>query len=140
MKKILIFYAAISFVLNFIWEMSQVGLYKPHFNGTFDLIFVHSRATAGDVTVLFFIYAIVGLIFRDAKWVAKNKTTPLLLAAFFGFIFAVVIEKYALSTGRWEYNETMPIIPYIKVGLSPILQLTVIPALVAFITGKYSAK
>ncbi len=40
-----------------------------------------------------------------------------------GIIIAVSIEWYALGVGRWAYNEYMPIIPLLKVGLTPTIQL-----------------
>ncbi len=38
-------------------------------------------------------------------------------------LFAIALELFALHTGRWEYNNLMPIIPVINVGLTPVLQL-----------------
>jgi hypothetical protein len=40
-----------------------------------------------------------------------------------GMIVAVLNERYGLSTGRWTYDDLMPIIPIIKTGLTPTLQL-----------------
>jgi hypothetical protein len=40
-----------------------------------------------------------------------------------GIIIGISIEWYALGVGRWSYNEYMPIIPLLKVGLTPTIQL-----------------
>ncbi len=40
-----------------------------------------------------------------------------------GVIIAIGIELYALHTGRWSYNQYMPIIPFLSVGLTPTIQL-----------------
>lgn len=42
------------------------------------------------------------------------------------FIFAVILEKWALATGRWMYADTMPIIPFLNVGLTPAIQLGIL--------------
>lgn len=139
MKKLFLS-LALTFALNFFWEISQVALYKPHFNGVWDLIFVHLRATMGDVIIFILIYVLIGLIFKDRFWIFKNKFLSLFLASVFGFIFAVVVEKYALITGRWGYSDLMPIIPFLKVGLSPVLQMTFLSPLIAFFVGKYAKK
>lgn len=140
MKKIIIYYAIIGFILNFIWEISQAGLYEPHFQGIADFIFVHLRATLGDVAVLLIIYFVAGLVYGDRKWIIKKKTNSYIFSAFLGFVFAVAFEKYALLTGRWSYNELMPIIPFFKVGLTSVLQLTLITPLALFLTKRYVSK
>src|SRR3989338_8107847 len=38
-------------------------------------------------------------------------------------IFAILLEKWALGTGRWVYTDAMPIIPFLRVGLTPVIQL-----------------
>ncbi len=140
MRKILAYYLAIGFILNFIWEISQSGLYEPHFQGTLDFILVRLRATLGDVAILLAIYFIAILAYRDKKLAVKEKTSPYAFAAFLGFIFSVGIERYALSTGRWAYNSLMPIIPYINAGLAPILQLMTIAPLSLFFAKIFFSK
>ncbi|EKE19093.1 MAG: hypothetical protein ACD_9C00141G0006, partial [uncultured bacterium] len=89
MKKVITIYLIVAFIFNFIWEMSQVALYKPHFDGVLDLILVHIRATIGDVIIFLIIYALVSLVLRDTRWILKNKTESLYLALTLGFIFAL---------------------------------------------------
>ncbi|MDO8729325.1 MAG: hypothetical protein Q7K26_05600 [bacterium] len=43
-----------------------------------------------------------------------------------GIVVAIFNEWYGLSTGRWAYNSLMPIVPILKVGLTPMLQLGVL--------------
>jgi hypothetical protein len=137
MKKIFIFYCAVSFLLNFIWEILQVGLYKPHFEGFLGLVLVHLKASLGDVVIALIIFALIALIARDGFWIIKGKTKFLASASIFGFVFAVAIERYALVTGRWGYNDLMPIIPLINVGLFPVLQLAILMPLSVFLTERY---
>ncbi|MDA1335222.1 MAG: hypothetical protein O2794_04440 [bacterium] len=42
------------------------------------------------------------------------------------FIFAVGLEVFALITSRWQYKSSMPVLPILKVGLTPIVQLPLI--------------
>ncbi len=64
-------------------------------------------------------------------WVAYLRHRPL-YALLFGVIVAITIEFYALQTGRWAYNELMPIVPLLKIGLTPTIQL----GLLSYITYK----
>ncbi|MGB2791063.1 MAG: hypothetical protein WBC29_00745 [Candidatus Moraniibacteriota bacterium] len=139
-KKVFIWYVLISFVLNFLWEVSQVGLYTPHFDGVLELVLVHLKAALGDVVIFLVLYVLVGLFLRDSRWIEKNKIPPLFLLAILGGAFAVAIEKYALLTGRWGYSEFMPIAPFVGVGFSPVLQIIVLTPLTVFIMRWYSVK
>ena len=65
---------------------------------------------------------ILGLFFMKIPYLGKNLYYVFII----GFIAAVLIEKYALQTNRWQYNELMPIIPFINVGLTPAIQLGVL--------------
>lgn len=54
--------------------------------------------------------------FRNKSW----------LIIVIGIVVAIFNEWYGLSTSRWVYNSFMPILPLIKVGLTPTLQLGVL--------------
>ncbi|OGZ94346.1 MAG: hypothetical protein A2528_01125 [Candidatus Staskawiczbacteria bacterium RIFOXYD2_FULL_37_9] len=72
--------------------------------------------------------AIISILIFIGRKFGKYKTLFILSA---GFIVAVIIEILALRTGRWEYNSLMPIIPIIKTGLTPTIQLAMTAYLVA---------
>jgi len=50
----------------------------------------------------------------------KNKSWLIL---FIGILISVLIELFAIKTDRWRYDELMPIIPLLNIGLTPTLQL-----------------
>ncbi len=139
MKKIIAYYLTIGFILNFIWEMSQSGLYQPHFQGVEEFIGVHLKAAFGDGVILLFLYSGVALIYRNWKWIIKAKATSYIIMVIFGIIFSVAIEKLALMRGNWAYNSLMPVIPYVKVGLIPVLQLAIIAPLSMFLAVRLTS-
>lgn len=126
-KKFIASLISFAFGLNFLWEISQMFLYADHTNGFADFVLVHIKASLGDLVIFTIIYLIGLIFFRNAKWFAAKGKLPYFFAAMCGFLIATLIEKYALETNRWQYNNLMPIVPFFKVGLVPILQMIILP-------------
>ncbi len=59
----------------------------------------------------------------------KNQSWMIII----GIIIAILNEWYGLGTGRWAYNELMPIIPIIKTGITPTLQLGILGYIIKLI-------
>jgi hypothetical protein len=120
--------AAFIFLLNFIWEISQAFLYEVHFQGRLDFILVHLKAASGDLLIFLLLYFFGVLFFhRDCYWLIRNNKVKFMFVSFLGIVVSVVIEKLALSFGRWSYNSLMPIVPVLNVGLTPVLQMIILP-------------
>jgi hypothetical protein len=112
-KKIF-FVFTLALLLNLVWENSHVLLYSAYKGGEITE-FILFRASLFDafVTVLF----VTPFIFLKPF---KQRNLIIFLT---GTCIAILNEWYGLSTGRWEYNSLMPILPIINIGLSPALQL-----------------
>lgn len=113
MKRIFLIFT-ISFVLNAIWENLHSLLYDNYMGGKITE-FILLRATLSDAIYITIIA--LPFIFYPAL---KKKNWLIII---FGFIISILIEYYALSTGRWAYNSMMPIIPFLGIGLTPTVQL-----------------
>lgn len=116
------FGTSIVFLLHFFWEMAHAGLYVPHFLGIADFIFIHLRAAFGDVVLTALVYFFGALFFRDTKWFLERRFSPHAFTTFCSFLVSVFVEKIALLSGRWEYSPLMPLLPFLHVGVSPVLQ------------------
>ena len=116
MKKIsLIFF--LSFVLNLLWENAHSLLYASY-RGAPITEFILVRASLGDALIL----TLLSLLFIHLSYFKKIKWLIIPI----GILIAILIELYALQTGRWAYNTAMPIIPFLNVGLTPAIQLGVL--------------
>ncbi|MDO8430725.1 MAG: hypothetical protein Q7S72_01940, partial [Candidatus Taylorbacteria bacterium] len=113
MKKIILIFI-ISFFLNFIWENLHSLLYA-NYMGRPITEFILLHATLGDVVMIM----IISLPFLFLPFFKKYDWLIIPI----GIIISISIEWYALGVGRWSYNEFMPIIPLLGVGLTPVLQL-----------------
>lgn len=112
--KRLFLVAAAAFVLNLIWENLHAPLYAGYHWPQFFWICLLS--TLGDVFYTLIIYFF---------YVASGRRKS--VAAILGIFLAIFIELKALKVGKWAYGPYMPIIPFIHVGLTPVLQMAILP-------------
>ncbi|QQR82569.1 hypothetical protein IPJ70_00420 [Candidatus Campbellbacteria bacterium] len=114
----------LAFFLNLMWEYAHSVLYVHYQGGAItDSILLH--AALFDATFITLI-ALPSLFFSRLKW---RLVLPTLVA----FMFAIALELYALNTGRWAYTKAMPLLPFIHVGLTPSIQLTLLTFIILYI-------
>lgn len=114
MFKKLISVFILAFFLNWVWEILHSALYSNYRGGPITG-FILFRASLVDAAII--------LILIFAAW--KLKLNKPLFVVFGGLVISIVIETWVLQTGRWAYGLLMPIIPIIKTGLTPTVQLAV---------------
>lgn len=126
-KKIkpLLVLALIAFLLNFVWEISQAPLYDCY-DQFLHCMWLCFKASLGDVVWVLLLYG----IFR----VSHSKTAVVLA----GLAIAIGVELHALQTGRWAYAESMPLIPFLSLGLTPLLQMAILPLVSIYITDNFA--
>lgn len=122
MKMILVVFF-VAFVLNAIWENLHSFLYDSYRDGPITELILF-RATLADAIMI----AVIAAPFLYFPSFKKYR----LLAVVVWIVVAILIEIYALSTGRWMYNEYMPLIPLLGIGFTPTIQL----ALLGFVSLK----
>lgn len=102
------------FVLNFVWEFAHAGLYA-HYQGGEITRWILLHAALFDASVITALAVPMFFI----QWLRAR----LWLVFFPAILFAIGLEWFALTTGRWEYTAAMPLIPFFGIGLSPMIQL-----------------
>lgn len=104
----------IAFILNFLWEEAHSVLYISYRGGEITSLILFNAAVYDAVIISLFSLSFLRLsYFTEKRWIL-----PLALT-----IFAIGLEIWALETNRWVYADTMPIVPLLNVGLTPIIQL-----------------
>ncbi len=91
----------------------------------------------GDGVMILALYWLGVAVFRDPLWVwARGRAGYFVLLAS-GVALAVAIEVQGVHlTSRWGYQETMPRLLWLEVGLLPMLQMALLPvAAVALVRG-----
>ena len=127
LKKFLFVLWLAAFGLNVLWELAQVfafsSLDKASAFETFILVTV---ASVADALITLAAFLIVALLRRNWQWRKSAGVSDFLIFGIVGMVSAVLIETIALSRGTWSYGDYMPIIPLLKIGLLPFVQLTVL--------------
>lgn len=122
--------ATVSFFLHLAWEKAHIRLYTGYeaLEGTLP---VYLHATFGDV-VYTLIAVGAALFFRGERLRREPQSRDYALVALIGFAIAVFVEVKAIALGRWAYTDAMPLV--FGLGLSPLLQMTVLLPLSVYIT------
>lgn len=111
----------LAFIFNFIWENIHANFYIHYQGGNISQLIL-LRATLFDAIFI----TLLSILFIFNKYFNQRLWYSIII----GVIFAIILEHWALSTNRWAYNDLMPIIPVIKTGLTPTLQLGLLSFLI----------
>jgi hypothetical protein len=115
--------------VNLPWEMAQAYLYAPMGDWVTATIRCFGAAVV-DGAIVLGIAAAGAAAFRQGDWFRQLDIARTAFSAATGGGVAVAIEYFSLKAGRWDYEPLMPIIPYLGVGLVPVIQLMILPLLV----------
>tara|TARA_R110002124_G_scaffold239959_1_gene405080 strand:- start:11501 stop:11968 length:468 start_codon:yes stop_codon:yes gene_type:complete len=128
-----------AFLLNTIWEFTQCLFFYEMWNWEFwKSTFWMWGAVLGDILIVLGIWQGVKTFFKSTGLLQKTIIKYLLLLAL-SFGAGIFLEWMALYLELWEYDTSMPTL-YVfnyKVGLTPILQITFLPALSVYLAENY---
>jgi len=134
LKNYVIKIIVISFILNFVWEMVQMPLYENFsFSGTTTIFCL--LASLGDAVMILIIYFIGSALFKSYSWFFRLNLKTIIYIAIAGLVLSVSGELIALNLNLWNYSSLMPRLFFTSIGLSPILQMVILPILTFMIAG-----
>jgi hypothetical protein len=123
-------YALVSLPLFALWEVAHAPLYTLWVErGAEAGIKAALHCTLGDA-VIAFICALAGLLFGNVTPSLRTFARTIGLIIIFGVLVTVGIELISTRwLGRWAYRDAMPVDPFLGIGLSPLAQWLVVPAI-----------
>ncbi len=134
-KNFIFIMIVLAFLLNYAWELIQIPLYKnPAYN--FKHIAFCALASLADVLMVLLLYFGLALIFKNPFWIQPLKLYRVVVLVLIGGAGAVLSEMWHLSLGSWAYDNSMPLIPVVNVGIAPVLQFMILPLLIYFLSSK----
>ena len=129
------------FALNEIWEMAQMSAYVETAGLSWtSALGLCTRAAVGDVGIILGIYATGALAAGDLVWGLRGRWNLYALVPILGLAYAALVEHAALAGGRWSYTERMPVVSLLGAGLWPILQMTLLPPLIFWISRWWAGR
>ncbi|MEO5844041.1 MAG: hypothetical protein ABIQ33_04300, partial [Caldimonas sp.] len=96
-------------------------------------------ASLGDGLLVCLIYVACSIVFRQPNWNARMSASRYAAIFAIGLVIGVLIEWTGLQLHRWAYAEAMPLVPLLHIGLVPVVQMLVLPALVFWIAKAWAA-
>ena len=126
--------AAFAFLLNFVWEFSQVPFFRamatsPYWEAAQACI----QATFGDAAIALVSFWAVALAARSRRWILGPSARQVLGFVAAGVAITVVFEWLATELlGRWNYAGSMPTVPLLGTGVLPLLQWILLPPLIVW--------
>ncbi len=129
------------FALNEIWEMAQMVTYGEMAGHAWTSTLGRcTAAAAGDVGIILGIYAVSALAAGDPGWGLRGRWHIYATAALLGLVSAALVEHAALAAGSWSYMDSMPMVPWLRAGLWPLLQMTLLPPLTFWIARWWAGR
>jgi hypothetical protein len=121
-----------SFLLHLAWENAQAPLYEGFTENLPQHLWACLYATAtGDMAFTLILYGVLALVHQDVWWAANRSNyrhpATWTLPPLIGVLLVVAFELWAIYVvHRWVYG-LMPIVPIVRVGVTPVLQMLVVP-------------
>ena len=121
-------------LLNYPWEFLQAPFFQEMPGAThWEAVKVCTRAAFGDSVIMLIAYCSVAVAVSDRWWIQAPSRTQMLGFIAAGVAITVAIEHFAirstLPAWGWRYADTMPTLPVVGVGLTPLLQWILLPPL-----------
>ena len=131
-------YLGVIALANLAWESVQLPLYTIWSIGTVrEQAFAVLHCTMGDVVIAACALALALVVAGDAKWPIDRFLQVAVPTVAFGVVYTVFSEWLnVVVRATWAYSDLMPIVPIagLKIGLSPLLQWMIVPAVAFAIT------
>lgn len=138
-KNYILIVFVVAVILNIVWELAQLYLYN---NAVYNIAHISfcALASIADAIMITLMYLLFAAVLKNALWIRSVKWYQILILVVVGATGAILSEKRHLNIGTWDYSYWMPIIPIVKVGLSPVLQFMLLPTLSYILSLKYLQK
>jgi uncharacterized membrane protein len=123
---------------SLLWELAQLPLYtlweeaRPGW-----IAFSVAHCTAGDILIGAAALILALILSRAGEPANWHTTRVSLLTVVLTVSYTLASEWLNLGQGNWGYSPWMPVLPWIGVGLAPLLQWVVVPLAAIWWTARH---
>ena len=132
-KRFILLVIVISYFLNLIWELLHIPLYESSVLPNNHMILC-MLASLADVIMVLLLYFGLAIVYKDPLWLKTLSRTRVLITMMVGAMGAILSETRHIAAGNWAYTGSMPILPIVGVGLTPVLQFIILPVLIYYLS------
>ena len=131
-------YLVASILLHGVWETLQLPLYTIWYHEPWSKqLFAVIHCTLGDAMIAALSLLIVLSLAATSDWPSRGFAGTAWITVFLGLIYTIYSEWMNVNVrGTWAYAASMPTLPGLGTGLSPLLQWIAVP-LMAFGMTQY---
>jgi hypothetical protein len=116
---------------NAVWEIAQLPFYTLWESGTSQQIaFAVLHCTGGDILIAS--AALLGalLFVGSPDWPRAHAKRTAFISIAAGLAYSMYSEFWNTAVHKtWVYSQLMPVLPWLRIGLTPFLQWLVVPPL-----------
>lgn len=117
--------------MNLVWEFAHLPLYTLwNTASSEEIVFAAVHCTGGDILIGTSALLLALFVVGNDKWPIERSKRVFWLTLVLGFSYTVFSEWLNIEVRQaWAYNDAMPVIPVLNMGLSPALQWVLIPSI-----------
>ena len=124
-------YLVLSIGLHLLWEVGQLPLYTIWTTAPLPRqVFAIAHCTLGDAMIAGLSLLIALTIAGSPAWPAERSHTVWIITIALGLTYTIYSEWLNVNVrGSWAYAPSMPTLPWLGTGLTPLLQWLLVPSL-----------
>jgi hypothetical protein len=124
-------YLVVTVLGHVVWESAQLPLYTLWRTGTpREIAFAVAHCSVGDVVIASIALLFALVAFGTHDWPRVRFGAVAVTAIAVGLAYTAFSEYLNTVVRKsWAYSDFMPVVPWLGVGVSPVLQWLVIPPL-----------
>lgn len=132
-------YLALSLVLHLVWEIGQLPLFTIASQPLPQQAFAVLHCTLGDGMIAGLSLLIAVALLASPAWPEESSRRTWILTTALAVGYTIYSEWLNVYVrGSWSYSPTMPTLPGLQTGLSPVLQWLIVPTLaLRWATGQW---
>lgn len=110
------------------WEIAQLPLYTLWSESSpGQIAFAVAHCTAGDVMISTAALVLALIASRAAGPADWPRTRVVIFMVMLTLAYTFLSEWINLAQGNWAYSPWMPVLPWLGVGVAPLMQWIVVP-------------
>lgn len=136
--KLISIFIVIALIIFAAGEYAICGIfYSMEGQGFIEHQLLMFSAFTGDMFIALGLFLLLTFVNKRSDWfLDKWERKDIVIHLLYSTLLAFYFEAHALYTGRWGYNESMPLVFGTSIGLVPVLFLIILIPLIFYLTKK----